>query len=156
MASSSEREKTLPTGLWGELRTSILVLAVMAASSSDMLIVQFAAEEVRVAPSLGGSRGTYFMVPPDISMLEMYWSKKGSKIMTSSPGSMKPMNALSMPKQESDVGEERRGLGIQGKRWRTPKHTHVVMLEERLSPSLAPVVIVTSVSGSSFLPKNGE
>lgn len=28
---------------------------------------------------------------------ETYWSKKGSKMMTSSPGSMKPMNALSMP-----------------------------------------------------------
>lgn len=26
-----------------------------------------------------------------------YWSKKGSKMMTSSPGSMKPMNALSIP-----------------------------------------------------------
>ena len=26
-----------------------------------------------------------------------YWSKKGSKMMTSSPGSMKPINALSIP-----------------------------------------------------------
>jgi len=53
------------------------------------------------------------MMPPGISMLDMYlinvsvavglletcthWSKNGSKSMTSSPGSMKAMNALSMP-----------------------------------------------------------
>lgn len=74
-------------------------------------------------------------MPPGISMLEMYlddvrfeygvlggrayWSKKGSNMMTSSPGSMKAMKALSMP-------------------------------------SLAPVVMVTSVFGLISLPKNCE
>lgn len=28
-----------------------------------------------------------------------HWSKKGSKMITSSPGSMKPMKALSIPEQ---------------------------------------------------------
>ena len=48
-----------------------------------------------------------------------HWSKNGSKMMTSSPGSMNAMKALSIP-------------------------------------SLAPVVMVTSVSGSMVRPKNGE
>ena len=52
-------------------------------------------------------------------MLEMYWSKKGSKTMTSSPASRKPIKAESIP-------------------------------------SLAPVVIVTSVSGFKVRPKKGE
>lgn len=41
------------------------------------------------------------MVPPGISMLLIYWSKKGSKMMTSSPGSMNPMKALSIPSLQS-------------------------------------------------------
>jgi hypothetical protein len=32
-----------------------------------------------------------------LGLLTTHWSKNGSKIMTSSPGSMKPMNALSIP-----------------------------------------------------------
>ncbi|KUI73778.1 hypothetical protein VM1G_11930 [Cytospora mali] len=66
----------------------------------------------------GGALGGRTILPPGISMLLMYWSKKGSKMMTSSPGSMKAMNALSMP-------------------------------------SFAPVVMVTSVSGSSLRPQCG-
>ena len=77
MAVSSDFEKTLPTGLWGVLRTIILVLGVMAASSSAKSMVQFAAEEVVVAPSGGGWSGTYFITPPGMAMLLKYWSKKG-------------------------------------------------------------------------------
>lgn len=116
--------------------TIIFVLGVIAFSSSSKSTVHSADDDVRVAPSFGGCRGTYTIFPPGISMLLMYldhswqtdcldigemthWSKNGSKIMTSSPGSMNAMNALSMP-------------------------------------SFAPVVIVTSVSGLSFRPQKGS
>ena len=79
IAVSSDFEKTLPTGLCGVLRTIILVLGVMAASSSAKSMVQSAAEELVVAPSGGGCSGTYFIEPPGISIFERYWSKKGWK-----------------------------------------------------------------------------
>ena len=72
MASSSVFEKTLPTGLCGELSTIMRVCGLMAFSSAVMSMVQSAAEVVLVAPSLGGWRGTYFIVPPGISILDMY------------------------------------------------------------------------------------
>lgn len=76
---SSSLEKTLPTGLSvsecqqnvpctrrckgsdderGVLRTIILVFGVMARSSSSKSMVQLAADDVAVAPSEGGCRGT--------------------------------------------------------------------------------------------------
>lgn len=58
MASSSGLEKTLPTGLWGELRTIMRVFGLMAFSRADMSMVQSAAEVVVVAPLGGGTRGT--------------------------------------------------------------------------------------------------
>jgi hypothetical protein len=75
----------------------------MAFSSSSKSIVQSAAEEVLVAPVAGGCMGTYTTLPPGISMLEMYWSKKGSKTMTSSPSSIKAIKALSIPRIFRDV-----------------------------------------------------
>ena len=54
MASSSDFEKTLPTGLCGELRTIIRVFSLMVFSRTDMSIVQSAAEVFLVKPSLGG------------------------------------------------------------------------------------------------------
>lgn len=59
--------------------------------------------------------------------------------MTSSPGSMKAINALSMPSTNNLV---------QG----ALSNTHIPQNQ----PSLAPVVMVTSVSGSSFRPQYGE
>ena len=97
MASSSGLENTLPIGLCGVLSTIMRVLDVMAERSAGRLTVHSEDEVVSVDPFGGGVRGTYFITPPGISMLDMYWSKKGSKIITSSPGSMKPMNALSIP-----------------------------------------------------------
>lgn len=69
-----------------------------------------------------------------------YWSKKGSKIMTSSPSSIKPMKALSMPFFYH----------------LSATNVHLLVNYTNRSPSFAPVVIETSVSGSSFLPKKGE
>lgn len=69
-----------------------------------------------------------------------YWSKKGSKIMTSSPSSMKPMKALSMP-----------GLGHL-----SAPNVYLCINYTDVPPSFAPVVIETSVSGFIFLPKKGE
>lgn len=57
--------------------------------------------------------------------------------MTSSPGSMKPIKALSMP-----LNPRQREV-----------QSHVLV---NLSPSFAPVVIETSVSGFNFFPKKGE
>lgn len=65
-----------------------------------------------------------------------HWSKKGSKMITSSPGSMKPMNALSIP-------------------W-TTRQLPVTHATEYVPPSFAPVVMVTSVSGLRVRPKEGE
>lgn len=70
--SSSSLEKTLPTGLCGVLRTIILVLGVMAASSSLKSMVHSPAEVFFSAPAGGGWRGTYLIFPPGISMLEIY------------------------------------------------------------------------------------
>ena len=55
---SSSFEKTLPTGLWGVLSTSILVRGVMARSSSEKSMVQSAAEVFSVVPFDGGCSGT--------------------------------------------------------------------------------------------------
>src|SRR5216117_3446945 len=94
--------------------TIILVLGLIVLSSSSKSMVHPEAEDVLDAPSLGGCNGTYLIVPPGISILLIYlgdmsvfktvdegrlsyWSKKGSKIMTSSPGSIKAMKAHSMP-----------------------------------------------------------
>lgn len=56
----------------GVLMTIIFVFWVMAFSSRDMSIVQSAADDTSVPPFLGGWRGTYRIVPPGISMFEMY------------------------------------------------------------------------------------
>lgn len=69
-----------------------------------------------------------------------YWSKKGSKIMTSSPSSMKPMKALSMPFFGHLLAP----------------NVDLCINYIDISPSFAPVVIETSVSGFIFLPKKGE
>lgn len=70
-----------------------------------------------------------------------YWSKKGSKIMTSSPSSMKPIKALSMPFFFCHL---------------SALNAHLCINYTDISPSFAPVVIETSVSGFIFLPKKGE
>ena len=54
IASSSDLEKTLPTGLCGELMTIMRVLGVMAFSRALRSTVQSAAEVFCVAPLEGG------------------------------------------------------------------------------------------------------
>lgn len=54
------------------LMSIILVFGLMAFSSRNMSIVQSAADDTSVPPFLGGWRGTYRIMPPGISMLEMY------------------------------------------------------------------------------------
>jgi hypothetical protein len=99
----------------GDVLTIIFVLVLMVSSNWSKSMVHLAAEEVLDAPSFGGCIGTYRMVPPGISILLMYlcassaraltyqvrdtdWSKKGSKMITSSPGSMNAMKAQSIPR----------------------------------------------------------
>ena len=64
-----------------------------------------------------------------------YWSKKGSKMITSSPSSINAMKALNIPACCQSVQS---------------------CLDNVDQPSFAPVVIVTSVSGFSFRPHSGE
>ena len=73
MTWSSSREKILPMGLWGVLRTIILVFwGVMAWERRHGSRIHSEAE-VRVWWALGGGvRGTYLMVAPGIWILEMY------------------------------------------------------------------------------------
>lgn len=52
--------------------TIIFVLGFMAFSSSAISNVQSPADETSVSPFLGGFSATYRMVPPGISMFEMY------------------------------------------------------------------------------------
>lgn len=52
--------------------TIIFVLELMVFSSSSKSTVHSDAGEVLIAPSLGGCRGTYRMVPPGISILLIY------------------------------------------------------------------------------------
>ena len=54
------------------LRTIMRVLELTVFSNSAKSMVQSAAEEVSVAPCLGGCSGTYLTVPPAISMLLIY------------------------------------------------------------------------------------
>ena len=52
--------------------TIMRVWGLIAASSAFMSIDQSAADEVLVAPSFGGCKGTYRIFPPGISMLLIY------------------------------------------------------------------------------------
>jgi len=70
MASNSSFENIFPRGLWGVLRTIIFVREVHFDSSSAMSRVHSDAEWVCFA--VGGRIGTYTILPPFISMLEMY------------------------------------------------------------------------------------
>lgn len=80
---SSSRLKTFPIGLCGVLITIILVLLVIVASSSFKSSFQSLAGHTSVSPFSGGCSVTYLIVPPAISIFEMYWSKKGSMTITS-------------------------------------------------------------------------
>lgn len=52
--------------------TIILVLGLIVFSSWSKSMVHSAADDVLVAPSLGGCSGTYLILPPGISMLLIY------------------------------------------------------------------------------------
>lgn len=95
--------------------TIILVFGVIVPAKLWISSVHSAAEELSVAPRTGGVSGTYLTMPPANCMLRIYletlignaiissfnymtyWSKKGSNTMTSWPGSMKAIMALSIP-----------------------------------------------------------
>src|SRR5277367_697487 len=71
ISSSSSLENIFPRGLCGVLSTIIFVLGVTLDSSS--LMSSFHSEAEWVSCLTGGRIGTYMILPPFISMLEMYY-----------------------------------------------------------------------------------
>lgn len=70
------------------LLTIIFVFELIVFSSSSKSIVHSDAGEVLVAPSLGGWRGTYRIVPPGISMLLMYLYSALERLEAQGQGSL--------------------------------------------------------------------
>jgi hypothetical protein len=137
--------------------TIILVFGLIVLSSSSKSIVHSEAGDVLEAPSFGGCRGTYRIVPPGISILLMYL---GIVVRLMRLHSRAVRHILIKEWLEDDDL-----ISLLNKPHKGTQHAYFTGLDgciilssscHPVLPSLAPLVMTTSVSGLSVLPKKGE